>query len=360
MGFRSIRVYNFRNLVDGVVSVDAPEVFLVGENGQGKTNLIESIYFLSFGSSFRTRKDETLPRHGAADMAVEGFYTSAGEPDSSVSVKLVGGRKEIRLDDKTLRDRRELIGRFPCIVFCHDDIAYITGPPDMQRVFFNQTLSLGDPFFIDLLRRFTKILKQRNAAVKGRNLEMLDIYDGEFVSAGLELSRRRGEITAEFSGFFSRLYREISGLDTPMGIRYVPSWRTAEADETRDKLKKKRDTDLLLGTSTSGPHRDRFAFFFGDKEFSVTASTGQIRLASLILKMAQAEFFAQRSGRLPILLLDDVLLEMDPERRSRFISRLPAYEQAFFTFLPDERYTAYIKHATLLYTVKDGRFLPHG
>jgi DNA replication and repair protein RecF len=205
-----------------------------------------------------------------------------------------------------------------------------------------------------------KILKQRNAAVKSRDMDMLEIYDGEFVSAGLELSRRRREITEEFSGFFFRLFQEISGLTVPMRIKYLPSWRTGDPEETLCRLKKKRDTDILFSTSTSGPHRDKFAFMYGEKEFSVTASTGQIRLASLILKMAQASFFTARSGRSPVLLLDDVLLEMDPERRGRFISRLPAYEQAFFTFLPDERYAAYIKHATLVYSVKDGRFLPHG
>ena len=144
------------------------------------------------------------------------------------------------------------------------------------------------------------------------------------------------------------------------GLGYAPSWKEEEESGVFALLEKKRETDEFFATTTSGPHRDRFRFSFGEKEFSTAASTGQIRLASLILKMAQAEFFFSRCGRRPILLLDDVLLEIDPVKRKRVISRLPLYEQAFFTFLPDEPFPAYKKSDTLVYQLLNGKVSVHG
>ena len=115
-----------------------------------------------------------------------------------------------------------------------------------------------------------------------------------------------------------------------------------------------------MKTTTSGPHRDRFVYRHEDRDFTRTASTGQLRLVSLILRVAQAQFFASRSGRSPVLLLDDVLLELDPTRRKRFLDALPAYEQAFFTFLPDERFNDYRREDTLIYRVADGRIEAYG
>ncbi len=356
MGYRSLRFHNFRNIRDGVLAVDAPEVFLIGENGQGKTNLLEAIYLLSFGSSFRTRRDDTVVRHGETEMAVGGVFGREDLPDQEIAVRVREKKKEIRLDGKTLRDRREMVERFPCVVFCHGDIGFISGAPERQRTFFDQTLSLEDPLFIDTLRRYGKLLKQRNAAVKNRDGEMIDLFDGDFIDTGIEMTRRREALTEKFSAFFSRLYREVSSLEVPVGIRYLPSWRSSDPGEVRNELKKKRDADFQFSTTTSGPHRDRFRFLFGGRDFSAAASTGQIRLASLVLKAAQAAFFTSQTGRLPTILLDDVLLEMDPPRRQRFIARFPPYRQAFFTFLPDERFSAYAKGDTLIYRVREGGF----
>ncbi|MDR1933443.1 MAG: DNA replication and repair protein RecF [Spirochaetales bacterium] len=361
MGFRSLRFYNFRNIEDGLVSVDAPEVFLIGENGQGKTNLVEAVYLLSFGSSFRTRKDEHFYRHGQTEMALEGkFSCSAEEDETEILIRGTGKQKDIRLDGKMIKDRREIIGKFPCIVFCHEDIGYITGTPDRQRIFFNQTLGLKDPFFLDILKRYTKALKQRNTAIKDKNWGVAGLFDEELIKTGLDISLMRRELTEEFSLFFARLYREISGLEAAVKIRYVPSWQREDFGGVEEFLRKKRDTDSFFCTTTTGPHRDRFRFYFDGRDFTAAASTGQIRLASLILKTAQAAFFLNRSGRKPILLLDDVLLEMDPVKRKRFIAQFPPYEQAFFTFLPDEQFPAYKKSDTLVYMVRSGRFCVNG
>lgn len=366
MGFLSVRTYNFRNLADGEIACDAPQVFLVGENGQGKTNFLETIYVLCYGGSFRVRRDEQLCREGEGQLLLRGRVRDERGEVHDVSygweASRDSGRKSIRLNGKPVEDRKELVSMLPCIVFAHDDIEFVQGSPDRQRFFFDQTLSLYDPLFIDVLRRYRKVLRARNIALKEGRGDLLDVYDRQLAEAGVELLAKRGEATAAFNETFSALFTRISGFSEPLHIEHRPSWKL---DGHRDagataQLARRREHDLYMKTTTSGPHRDRFIYRHGDRDFTQTASTGQLRLVSLILRVAQAQFFAARSGRRPVLLLDDVLLELDPTRRRRFLEALPAYEQAFFTFLPDERFNDYRGTETLIYRVVDGTIEPYG
>ena len=141
------------------MDVEAPEVFLVGENGQGKTNFIESIYLLCYGASFRTRRDARLITVGQEAAQVQARFQNRGGIDRDVAVKIFRqGKKVIRVDRRLITDRMDLIENIPCILFAHQDFSFITGPPEMGRRFFNQTLSLFDPLFIGLLRNYRKLL----------------------------------------------------------------------------------------------------------------------------------------------------------------------------------------------------------
>lgn len=354
MGFRSIRFYQFRNLENTLWNCSGKEIFLVGENGQGKTNVLEGVYCLSYGTSFRAKKEENLIRLGAREALVEGSFQPQDQSEFQVRFFLGEEQKRITLDGKEIRDRSYLVGKIPSILFVPEDTQFIVGPPERQRNFFNQTSILGDPLFLPLWNRYSKLLKQRNAALKQGQREILEVYDQEFVRIGIEISKARGRIVEAFARVFSEIFGQVSQLSIPVSIEYLPSWKTDEPKEVLSLLHQWRERELLLGASTSGPHRDRFRFLFGEGEFSTTASNGQIRLASLVLKTAQALFYSEKTGRKPVLLLDDVLLEMDHSRRKRFLSFLPAYDQAFFTFLPDELYEAYRSPATRVYTVNGG------
>lgn len=357
MGFESVRLYNYRNLIDSHVDVKAREVFLVGENGQGKTNFLESIYLLCYGSSFRTRKDRELIKIGTKEMQVSG--SSYTDDENDVQLRIKEGKKQISLNGKRIGDRKQLIQHLPCIIFSHDDIDFISGPPERRRWFFNQTMSLYNPLFIDTLRRYEKILKMRNTSVRDGRIDLLDIYDDQAAAAGIELQERRAEAIKLFNVTFNRLFHTVSGLDGDISIRYNPSWNGAEsADDAVKILKERRNVDLTFKTTTSGPHRDKIGFYLNGRDFSRIASTGQRRLMSLVLRVAQSEFFTDMTRRNPILLLDDVLLELDAERRRKFIARLPAYEQAFFTFLPDEPYDSYASNDTMVYRVSEGSLAP--
>jgi DNA replication and repair protein RecF len=284
----------------------------------------------------------------------------------------LGEKKQITINNHPITDRKDLLSHTPCILFCHDDIAFVKGSPERKRWFLNQTLGLFNPLFLDDLRAYNRILKMRNACLRDGKEDVLEALDIQLVRQGLEIMHSRRLLVREFSLSFDEYYRRVAGNegDDARALRmvYTPSWREADAtaagvtdsvdlispagpglsglpessagqaaELALAQLKRTRRRDLRLGLTSTGPHRDNLHFFNGGREYTAEASTGQLRLMSLILRIAQAGFYHQKTRKKPILLLDDVLLELDPTKRRRLIENLPEYDQAFFTFLPEEK-----------------------
>ncbi|MFP4376969.1 MAG: DNA replication/repair protein RecF [Spirochaetales bacterium] len=357
MAFCSIRLYNFRNLANATVPTDAKQVFLIGKNGQGKTNFLEAMYYACYASSFRTRRDDVLKAHETEEMAVEAtFYHDEDQEDlRSVLIKQRGKRKEIELDGTSVSDRKEIVANIPCVVFCHDDIAFVTGAPDMQRWFMNQTQALIDPSVVTDLRNYTKVLKSRNAALKANQRSVIDVLDQQMAEFGVRIQAKRAALVDALAPSVTSLFSEIFDQNVKIELDYRPSWdEGVTPDDAYMLLEKNRDRDLDLGTSSSGPHRDKYPMRLDGAPLTEVASTGQLRLVSLLLRVAQANLLSELGGRKPVLLLDDVLLELDPTRRKRFVEALPAFDQVFFTFLPDEQYSRLENADTLRYTVSGG------
>ena len=355
MGFTSVTAFNFRNLSIEKLRLEDKTILFIGENGQGKTNILELLYFLCFGSSFRTRRDAEVISYGRREMSVQGYFTGADGYTWDIRVVIKSGKKTIFLNDKRIQDRVELISLAPCIVFSHDDIWFVKGTPERQRTFFNQTISICDPMFIDTLRTYRRVIKMRNLAIFQGREDMIDIYDAQLIPSGVEIMNRRKDSIDEFNQILTPMYREISGIDEDVFIRYRPSWQLNISDnEMRTFLLNKRDHDRERGITTTGPHRDRFKVYMGGKDFRSTASTGQMRLLSLVYRVVQARQYVKRTGKKPILLLDDVLLELDTTKRERFLQYIPEYEQAFFTFLPNEEHSRYKFENETVYNVIGG------
>jgi DNA replication and repair protein RecF len=238
---------------------------------------------------------------------------------------------------------------------------FVSGTPERRRWFFDQCQSLGDPLYLEDLRNYRKVLKIRNSILKkdsGKKspecISLLDTLDIQLVRYGYEIIKKRHEEAEIFSRIIEPLYNEISGLEG-VSIRYAPSWKESSTTDTLlPELISYRDRDFMFGLSLSGPHRDRFNFTRKGREFSGKASTGQRRLLALLLRISQAKFFSQKTGKKPVLLLDDVLLELDGDKRKKFLSLMPEYDQAFFTFLPEEPYKLYRKDDTIIFHVKSG------
>jgi len=367
MFFSSLRTLSFRNLINAETETGAKDVFLVGENGQGKTNFLEALYFCAYASSFRAVRDSEIAQSNEKDFSASVKLNQS--VNNEILVKFEKGKKSVFINGKQAEDRRELLSIAPTIVFCHEDMKFVSGSPECRRWFFDQTLSLYDPVYLEDLRRYRRVLKSRNTVLrdcvqrthaqktadKKSTEQVLDALDPQLAEYGQKLMEKRAQAALDFSAVFGPLYKEVSGIGG-ITVRYICSWKTDNTlDAMHSMLRERRSADMAAGISLSGPHRDKYIFENADgQEFSAKASTGQRRLLALLLRTAQAKRFSQVTEQLPILLLDDVLLEMDGEKRRRFLSVLPAYDQAFYTFLPDEPYQNYCKDDTLIYTVKNG------
>lgn len=353
MPFLSVSYTGFRNIADKTIDLLSREVYFVGENGQGKSNILESLYMSSYGNSFRTRNDAEIINNSQNAYSIRSIFKDEKERTNSVSISWNNGKKRIEKNAKQIIDRKELVDTIPCVLFCHDDLDFAVGSPERKRFFIDQSLSMYDSSYIDVLRQYKKIVKTRNILLKEKRTDVIDIVDQQLVESGIEVIKRRNKTIYDFNRVFARLYAEVSGIQN-VNIEYIPSWKHETFEKILIQLAEKRELDLTMGTSMSGPHRDRIRFMRNNSLFVPTASTGQRRLLSLLLRTAQATFYTEVTGKLPVLLMDDVMLELDPEKRQRFTALLPEYNQLFCTFLPGEPYEKYKKTTTKIYYIKEG------
>ncbi|MCL2809045.1 MAG: DNA replication and repair protein RecF [Treponema sp.] len=363
MFFNSLRITSFRNLKDAEIFTGAKDVFLVGENGQGKSNFLEALYFCAYASSFRAIRDSEMACNDKKDFCAQVKLSESANDD--ILVKIENGKKSILINGKIVNDRKEMLSIAPCIIFCHEDMEFVNGTPERRRWFFDQSLSLYDPVYLDDLRRYRRVLKSRNTLLKDFSQrktqenpeQVLDVLDPQLAMYGFKLMEKRKKAVQDFSDVFGPLYEEVSGI-SGISVQYTQSWKDKTEDEIVSHLHQKRQAELAAGLSLTGPHRDRYVFtqiLQGNiTDFTVKASTGQRRLLALLLRTAQARLYSSQTRQNPVLLLDDVLLEMDGKKRRKFLSVLPGYDQAFYTFLPEEPYHQYRKDDTLIYFVKEG------
>jgi DNA replication and repair protein RecF len=362
MPFLSLSLNNFRNLQNAKIDLLSKEVYFVGENGQGKSNLLEALYYAAYGSSFRTHNDAQLIRQGTQGFSISALYSQQNNSVQKINVTYENGIKKIEKNNKRIQDRKELINTIPCVLFCHDDMQFATGDPESRRFFLDQSLTMFDPLYIDDLRSYKKVLKNRNLLLKEKTYEMLDVYDVQLAQSGLEIQKKRKNAVFQFNEIFGKLYEQISGI-AGVSILYSPSWkelpdtvgtRFPSKDDICALLAGRHDQDKIMETTMSGPHRDRIIFMYEGRPFIPVASTGQQRLVALLLRVAQAVYYSRITGTKPVFLMDDVMLELDPDKRQKMTAMLPDYDQLFCTFLPGEPYDRYRHSTTKIYHIEKG------
>jgi DNA replication and repair protein RecF len=354
MFFSYITTGGFRNLTDSKIDTRGKDIFLVGTNGQGKSNFLEAVYFCSYASSFRNSKDYEIVCRGKKECFVKADFF-----DENLLTIISSKKKSIKLNNKNV-NRKDVISLVSCIVFCHEDLDFISGSFDRRRWFFDQNISLYDPVYLDAFQSYKKILKSRNLLLKeineGKNSCVLDVIDPQLADYGLQIMKKRDKEILFFSDIFNYIYENIAGI-CGIKIEYRKSWKSFDIEYIISELKEQRSREIISGTTRTGPHRDNYIFRKEDMEFDRTASTGQKRLLALILRVAQATRYFDITKREPILLLDDVLLELDGKKRMKFLQFLPPYKQAFYTFLPEERFEDYRKLDTIVYYVREGNLI---
>ena len=353
MSFLSISYVNFRNLKDATHNIGYPEVFLVGKNGQGKTNFLEALYISSYGSSFKSVNEGQIYKKGTNSYSLSSLYKESDDVSHTIFVGYNRGKKEFQKDMKKV-ERKELIKTVPCILFYISDIEFVVGSQLRKRFFFDQCLSMYDSSYLPLLNSYLKILMAKNAVIKSQqNLELLEMYNVQIAVLAFSIVKKRLALIKEFNQEFASIYEKISGIDN-VNIHYQSTVPFYTEDELLNILQQKINLEIKMGTSVIGPHRDKINFMRENVLFEKEASNGQRRLISLVLRILQAKFYTIKLKSKPVLLMDDVMLELDVEKRQKVMSLLPSYKQLFCTFLKGEYFDDYKTDKTKIFFVENG------
>ena len=332
---------------------------MVGENAQGKTNFLEALYILSFASSFQTNKFEEIIAFKEKECSLNATLVDNQHISHTVHFHYKNTQKEIRINQNKISDRKELLCYNPTIIFSYNDYRIVTGGHGERRTFFDQIQCFKSVHYVDILRKYKKVLNQRNKSLKERNISILDTYNHQIAKYGLEIMKRRHQCVEECLRYAQHIFNNMLLNIQTLEFKYCPSW---DIDDTTDtiihRLERHTNDDLKNGYTSSGPHRDRIPFYLNKKNAAIYASTGQIRVVALIVKVIQSMIVCDSLKRNPVLLFDDVLLELDNEREKGILSQLPPASQLFFTFLPHKETDLLNAKDIQTINVKDGILSP--
>ena len=394
MRINSIVLENFRNYKNLELDFDPSRNIIVGENAQGKTNLIEAIYLTAFAKSFRTSNSADLIRFGADSGRVSTWITSE-DLDKNISILLrKDGKKMIKKDGKAIRKTTELLNNVVVIIFSPDDLRIIKDSPERRRNFINRELSQMRPGYYDALKRYNDALREKNALLKGYfnirkktfsradnlslndvasgaasqerspydnsrryNEEMMDIYDRQLADAGYEIIRYRREFIEMLSSEAGEIMSKISGGRENLRIEYRTACDYVTGPEGRDILCSQifhnRDKDIYNGYAGIGPHRDDIEFYINDKDARKYGSQGQQRTIALSLKLAEIRIARQLLDEPPVLLLDDVLSELDLDRQRFLVSEIDDVQLFITSAELNEEVIGALRGGTL-FRIEDG------
>ncbi len=339
MRLRKLTLRHFRNVGFATLEFTGRQHFLVGANGQGKTNLLEAAGLVTAVRSFRTTENKLLVSHGQHCAAIAYVIDHERQGETHVTIKLRPDGKELWCDQARVTKLADYLGRFPTVVFSSQDLQLVRGSPAHRRRWLDLTLAAMDAGYLKTLQTYTRALAERNALLKsgrGSGAE-LGAFEHTLAPAGAELIalRRSGLLALERT--LKASYARLSDDAEPAGIVYEPSFTDASAEALLARLEAGRARDVQFRSTLVGPHRDDFRFSVKKTAARDFASEGQQRSLVLALRLAQAAWFREKSGVCPVLLADDVLGELDPQRRARFWSTIDPESQiiATGTHLPD-------------------------
>lgn len=374
---------------------------LVGSNAQGKTSILEAIYYLTGANGVQATHDRELIRFAVLQeetpfaRIVAQIESRSREQKIEIRLSLhtVGSNNHQRLRKEILvngvkRKVSDLAGVFNAVLFLPRDIDVVEGSPGNRRSFLDASLSQADAAYADALSEYRKVISQRNALLKqlrerrGKT-QQLDFWDQRLCEHGASIMAARARALAELDAVASRVHAELSRSKEHLILRYVPKYdplsnrtnqrsMSIQAGETPPeysrqnlrsglaaRLQKTRDHEIRRGVSVLGPHRDDFQFCVNGIDLGTYGSRGQNRTALLALKLAEIQWLKDKTGEWPVLLLDEVLAELDVERRSDLLERLKAAPQSLLTAAdPDMFLQRFLRSATI-WKVSGGELTPY-
>ncbi|CAN5779222.1 DNA replication/repair protein RecF [soil metagenome] len=327
MHVRRLWLTDFRSYPTADLTLAPGFTAVLGSNGEGKTNVLEAIAWLATLGSFRGAPTEALIRTGADRAVIRAEAERDGRELLLEAELATRGRNRVQVNRQPLRRARDLLGALRVTVFSPDDLALVKGGPGERRRYLDDTLVALHPRNDGLRSEVERVLRQRNALLKqsggrlGENVaSTLDVWDAKLVEAGERLVRVRRDLLARLQPALAAAYDQVAGRPTEVSANYAAAWAVGGL---ADALAAARPDDLRRRVSTVGPHRDEVELALGALPARTHASQGEQRSLALALRLAAHEVVTGATGSAPVLLLDDVFSELDPDRSDALLVHLP-------------------------------------
>jgi DNA replication and repair protein RecF len=356
MHLAHLRLRDFRNYSRLDADFTPGLHLLLGDNAQGKTNILEVVYLIATLRSFRGVGGAQMVRHGQKGYFVGSRIVGQGEHETKMYWS--ARERSLSLDNRPVRKLTDYLGVLRTVVFCSEDALLVKGPGRARRRFVDLLLSQTHPTYLPLLQRYAQALRSRNALLKRSLVDeaALEGFSRELVSAGEEIVRLRHELVPQFSPLARSAYGRISNEAEDLRLEYLPSVKHDFAVDLAQSQARER----VYRSTLVGPHRDELQMLLNDRSAGQFGSEGQKRTLAIALRMAQAEYLTGLHGAPPVLLIDDIMGELDLKRRSGLLPLLQrahhARGQVFMT-ATEENWPQELGQDVQRWTVKGGALI---
>lgn len=346
MRITRIEIQKFRNHSHSILDCAEGINAVLGDNGEGKTNLVEAISYLCLTKSFYASADAVVLRLGDDRFDLRGEFVSDHGTRSIVRVKYEAepGKKTVEVNGSPVETLASIIGRFPVVVLAPEQSGITLGPPTERRKFLDLVISQSAKLYLEQLIEYRRILKQRNKVLLQGKLmrkdcsEELEPWNESLVHAGADLIRRRAQVISEIVPLVQEAYERLAGSREHPAINYAPSVGAPDLEDVEAIRKAFRleldlhvDEERRLGSSVVGPHRDELELLINEMSLRKFASQGQHKTFLVALKLAEFAYLKEQCGETPMLLLDDVFSELDEHRSEKLLRHVAGLGQVFIT-----------------------------
>lgn len=364
MRLNSLQLVNFRNYDNLHLEFNRKVNLLVGKNGQGKTNIVESIYMLSFGKSFRTNKDKEIIKFESENLYAGGSY-SKKHTNGLIEIAIGKNKKGIKVNKIHIQKIHELLGNINVVIFSPEDLRLVKEGPKERRSFIDKEISQIMPKYYSYLTSYNKILFQRNQLLKSKYIDkaLLDVYDESLAQYGSYIYILRRDFIQKIADISRNMHEKLTGGIENLLITYKNQINICDEDtETTvysrflDKLTSNREHDIETRTTKYGLHKDDLNIFINDLDVRLYGSQGQQRTASISLKLSEIELINNEVGEYPILILDDVFSELDETRQKLLVENLSTV-QMFITTAEVSHKNIFDKSNTTIFNIEQGRVI---
>ncbi len=346
---QSISLLQFKNYTNRKFSFTKQVIGICGNNGHGKTNLLDAIHYLCFTKSYFTRTDANCVQAGQQGFRLEGEFVVQSQVEKATCLLRETGKKEFAINGQQYDKFSQHIGRYPCVIIAPDDAVLITGGSEERRRFMDSLLSQLDATYLQQLIVYNKVLLQRNALLKSfaetgqKNLSLLDILDEQLIAPGEYVFSVRKEFMVTFLPAVKRTYQNIAQQPEDIRLIYDSQLHTTGFKEL---LQAQRNKDMYAQRTTGGPHRDDLDIQFSNQSFKSIASQGQRKSLLFALKLTETDVLKEQKKFAPILLLDDIFEKLDESRISNLLQHVCQSDegQVFITDTNAQRLTQQLEN----------------